>query len=672
LKARRLTPLVLALALALATVPGMVAAEAQGSAVLTPSRPALNLVAGTPGSAIPPITYTGSVPLPNGTVSCEVVVTPYGSFGLEVRAEPSCTLDSTGPTPVARISVLVAFDGVYRGGSGGFRPFSASLVYYDGSGYSSFMPLEVAEVNVNWVRLSIRAEVASFSLKPAFYPPNPGVGGTIRIYTVGDVIVKAAVEGGQPDVATQLVLKYEQPPPGISGAVAFTIGQGASGEVVVATLRNASVNDPLRYWVLSGDGSVEVASGAIDLPNTVPNKISGGIMLLQPYATIEYEEGKEVVVVRGGVFVTGLSGQGEVRVLLAVGGMSSDVVIGPGDTNRIIMLEVRNVNKGATSGFYMVNAAAPGLSQGSVTVSFSLGGAFSLGGMVGRLLQYMFMVLVGASAMATVSGYLLRQAGMVTGGLLGMAAATLVFLVPSLIAYVLSLAFAAGIQDPVGVGNVNMLTLGDAVERSITYVVSQAREIASTLLAYATYSISIVFTISAFLSIFIGAFSALAQAALMWAAISFFAAHLLVVMAYAYGVVVTVAFLILFFAAVLYALYAAFTGDIGRALWPVMQFSVLVLLILFVPPILASIKAIPEKADCPLALPIGEMITNVPGIGLVVGFISGLFGVDLKEVKICIPPILQWVAVTIVEIIILASVVFVAINRVVSALGGGL
>jgi len=678
LKAWHLVPFVLALALAAAL--GAAQAEAQEAAVLRPSKSELNLIAGTPGSTIQPITYTGSVALPNGTVSCEVRVFPLDIFGLEARPEPSCTIDSSGPAPVARITVQVSFGGVYRGGSGSLVPFTAYLVYYDERGWSSFMSLEVEKLRVNQVGLSIKAEVSASPLRAAFYPPSPKVGETILIYTAGDVIIKAVVDR-RPDVAVQLVLRYEQPTPGVSGVAQFTIGQGASGEVVVATLRDVSVTSVLRCWVLSGDGSVEVASGVFDLPRTIQNKMSAGIVLLQPYATIKYERQREIVVVKGGVLVVSFSGpeRASVNVTLAVAGKRATVSIGPGNANQIIMFNVTDVGRDVSSGTYEVAAKAQDLVRGSVTVPFQLAGAFSLGGLIGRLLQYMFLILVGSSGMAIVLGLFLRQAAMVNAGLLGMAAATLVFLVPTLIAYVLSLAFATGIQDPADVGNVNMLTLGSAVERSITHVTNNAREIASRLASYATYLI-LAFIPLALLSIIVNALSGLAQFVLIWAALSFFAAHLLAVVGYAYAVVVTVAFIILFFAAVLYALYAAFTGDIGRALWPVMQFSMLVLVVLLVPPILATIETIPERADCLIPLHIGRMIKDAVSkiplfgdiLGKIIDFIAGLLGVDLDNWVLCIPPVFQWVAVTIVEIIILMAVMYTAINRVVSTLGGGL
>ena len=654
MRSTRLLGIVMLLTLAITLTLGIPIAKAE-SDTLSPSKTTLNLVLGSAGSGIH-ITYSGSVSPPSGTVSCNVSVSFFNDFGLRPKYDGSPYCSSSG-----YISIPITFDGAYNGKEGTYRPISSVTVkFYDVNGTlldTKYLTVDPITINKIELTVSTSGNPISGSLHYAYTPENPRVGQTIRIYTSGDV--NLVVQADQPpDVDAQLQIRYYQSTTG-SNTKPFTITAGSTTTTV--TIENADISAPVHYQILSGDGSFVIAEGDIDLPSyTSGEAIEARFVLMQPYSVAPVGQSSDTVTIYGGVYVLKMPESASLSVTLQVGGNSNSTTV---DSTGMTIIQV-TASPSDNSGQYSVvfNAGGQPISF-NVDFTISASNLYS-GGLVTNIFYYTFMVIIGASFTAAIAGFFLRRPDLMSSVLLGMASSVLVFMIPTLMAYALSLLFATGVSDPAHVGNINMMTLGGAIDRSVEYTVGKAIDYANSLKNLAIILIGLIAALAGLasgvgivgwltggaLSQFIGKVAGEFGAQLiMMAVYSFLAGYMLEVLAYVYPIVLNVVLIILFFTVVLYAVYAAFTGNIGQVYGPIIQFSILILAILLVPPMLQSI----------------DDLKNTPGIGRIE------MPFPINKVIDSIPNPFFWIAASLMQIVILVTIMYMAFQRMVAILGGG-
>jgi len=633
-------PLVLVLALAM-LAPAQLPAEAQTAPKLTPYPAELRLVAGTPGPAIEKLEYYYSGPLqaPEGAVSCELSLSFIDGFGLRPKPHPNLNSFCILLGGTWHVKVYIAFDGVYNGGGGLYKPVSVELKFYYANGtLAGATNLDVEPVEVKpaqlWLVYRSHSNVRPISSSKL------AVGITITVFTSADVRFDVMADGALTAPA-QVVIRYSQEGLG-PASKQVTIEAGRMYAEV--TLESLDVTRPLNYEIVSAEGAFHIRNGTIDLPSQVGgDKVRLSFMLLRPYIVRLGNETEGRVTVRWGVYITEFSAPSHVQlaVKISVGDREDTQRFGPGSAGTLIRFKLENVDPSATSGTYEVKLEGVPPPGWSATVQFSLVPPLRLGGVIKNLFQLIFMAIVGASAAATLAGLFLRRPEMMSAGLLGMAAATMVLMVPTLMAYALSLLFAAGLQDPAQVGDVNMMTLGEAVDNSIKYTQDMAVEFGERLIDLGKFLLGVI--AAAAIPARVLGLSGILVTLFSWAMIAFFVGHALKVLAAVYVVVLNVVFVILFLVVVVQALFAAFTGNIGQAFGPVVQFSVLTLIVMLVPSLLATIEQMKGE----------EVLLTLPVVG-------------------DIPNPFFWLAATLLQLFILVMVMYIAITRVVAVLGGGL
>jgi len=624
---------------------------------LYPSKSSLNLVIGSDGSGIH-ITYSGAVSPPSGAASCSVSVSFISDYGLTPKYDGSAYCDKYG-----YVSIPITFTGIYNGKGGYYAPISlVSVNFYDANNtFLGTTYLTVNPITINSVNLSVSSSISVLpnSMKLSVSPSSPTVGQTITIYTKGDANI--VVQANQPpDVSAQLLLYYYQPN-GVNATKPFTIYSGKSTAVV--TVSSIDLSSPVEYQILSSDRSFVVSQGET---NSQPpeNAVNIQLMFMQPYivAPLGNTTPNAPVKVYGGVYVFNFPSSAQLMVTLLLGNSNNNKSPTVSITKSgLTTIEVDNVNPSVTSGQYSVAFSMNGLSTNFV-VPFSLSTTRTYtGGLISKLFYYTFMAVIGASFTATIAGFILRRTDMMSSGLLGLAASVLVFMIPTIISYAISMLFATGVPDPEHVGNVNLLTLGDAVDRSITFTESKALWSASFLRDIAIILLGIIAALGAVsvLSGIIGWLTggALSQFAgmilgefgsqlIIMSMYSFLVSYVLEVLAYIYPIVLNVVLILLFFTILIEAMYAAYTGNISQIYHPIIQFSILILTIMLVPPIFQTIDDLKSTVgSIPMPPPINMAVQSIP---------NPFF----------------WIAATLIQIGILVIVMYMAFQRMMTILGG--
>jgi hypothetical protein len=626
------------------------------SSNLSPSPSTLNLIVGSAGSGIH-ITYSGSISPPSGAVSCDVSVSFVSGFGLTPKLDGNPTCDIYNKY----VSIPITFDGAYNGQTGTYNPISyVTVKYYNVNGtFITSETLYSNPITINKVTLDVNVPGNPISGSPHYdyTPDNPKTGQTIRIYVSSTVVL--TVQTSQPaDVSAQLILRYYQSTIG-THTENFEIPAGTTTTNIY--IDNADISAPLHYQILSGDGSMVIAEGDIDLPSYTSASAENVMFVLeQPYTIASVDPNSNTVTVVGGVYVMSIPSSGSLTVTMSIGDASNSTTI---TESGMVTLTIQTSGGGSSGTYSVVYSGSYG--SVSITVPFSaMTSRISTGGVVTNIFYYTFIVIITASFTASIAGFLLRRPDLMSSGLLGMASSILIFIIPTVMSYVIQLLFATGVSNPAHISNINMMNLGNAVDRSVQYTTNMAiaygnelRNIAITLLGIIAALAGIASGVGIIgwltggaLSQFIGKVAGEFGAQLIMISVySFLAGYMLKVLAYVYPIVLNTVLIILFFTVVVYAIYASFTGNIGQAYGPIIQFSILILAILLVPPMLGTIDELKNTSGVgkiPMPFPINKVISSIP---------NPFF----------------WIATSLMQIVILVTIMYMAFQRLVTILGGG-
>jgi len=640
-------------ALLLVLLAASLAQVAAAANTLEPNVDTLNLVVGTAGSSIR-IQYTGTLDPPPGTAYCRIEdVDLVADYGLRPTVEDKGCL-------VGRQSlwIRIGFEGAYNGEEGEYRPVSTvTVAFYDANDnlidthYYSADPITVKPIELTVTVSSVNTNTLSYTV----HPEEPEIGAPVRIHTVGEVTLSIQLSS-PPDVATTLILHISQP----TGYTYTSTVNIPEDEIAVQATFMADVSaGTATYTLKSADGGLIIAQGEVEIP--AAGEADFVSLILQP--PLEVGEGLGGKILNAMFYVSQIT-SGALTVMVTVNGVAENslVVTEPGVYNFEVIVPK---DTEYLSGRYMVEYNGR---YGTITFEVPFYGESSRGIATGTLVKTVFnmtfLVIVVASAMATTLGFFLRRPDLITGGLLGMSSAVLVFMIPTLIAYVITLLIQSGLHAPeeLDYTGIAMHNLGDKVagaidwtSRKAAYYAANLRLIAGIILAIIGL-LAVASGIGGFIGIITGGalsqflgrvLGELGSQLVIISLYSYFASYFLDVLAYIYPIVINTILVAMFFVILVQALFAAYTGNIAQVYQPVIQFSLLVLMVLLVPLILESVDYIQDNVKAiPMPEPINRVVESIP---------NPFF----------------WIAAAIFKIVLLASVMYMAFNRLVAVLSGG-
>lgn len=612
------------------------------------------------------VTYSGtdSDP-PEGAVSCTVDVIPQGAFGLnaEVYGDIACN-PYTGS-----VSIQLLLKGVFTGtgepgGGVKYVPISsASITYYDENGVTlKSESISVVSLTIYSAELLVENEPTKIEIDGNIgvgkIPSIPQFDEAIYFYTTGDILVPIYVNPPLSQ-STEITITYSQ---AFLPSRTVTLTINANTPSVVASLRNVDLTQTLTVTVY-GVGDKILAEANIDLPRVV--------QLYNITTTDENIELTSVRLVVGTPIVISTVDTTSVEVPVYIYKISPN-------TNVTIKVELGNnavVSKTYSQpvfDYISVNTDLLSIIGTSYNVIISVKGAETrlstgiynkitlYGGIVEKAFLMAFLFLSVASFVAIVAGLILRRPDIMTNGVLGLASTVIVFMIPTIITYLLIVLFRAGIPNPVNIENVTVMNIGSVIDRSLLYTSMLAIKYGNTLifiaktLTIAILGLSAISAGSKIISLILGsALSAVISGYLSIlitiSILSFFAGYLLIIIGNLYPVVMSIVLVILLFMILLYALFSAFSGNFSQVYIPIIQFSVLTFAIMLIPSMLSAVDEVRVVSD--------ELIIDLPD------FIQELIG--------RIPDPFFWLVSAITQIFILVLVLYMSLTRMLSLVSTG-
>jgi len=612
---------------------------------LAPSPSVAYVVPGTKGENIE-IYYMAHVSPPPGYASCRVQVYESEVYGLTPVVKESDCINGD-------VTVVVTFNGSYDGTRGqGYPVWGATVSFYDangtlvGSDYLEAQPVTFIPVN-----FTVTARVKNVE-KYVAYPANPKPGDLIYFYPSGTLLVQ--LEASHPPTFPDKLLVILSPEgPGSPQNRTIYIGPGVGQEYVYFD----DVNLAEKVTVTVKSGNFTVTSTTV-----TPSGGNMGYAIVQtvPPTTLISSEGSDVYTVAGGAYVAAVRG-GRVTVSLAVGGATK--TSSPVSTPQFVELDIQGVKiTGETSGYYTVTFSSSDKTA-QVVIPFVVKPFMRIyGSVISNIFLASFTAMFGAGVGALIVGLLLHRPDLMKNGALLLSASSLVFFIPMLFGYAVSVLAALGFPDPVGASKMSITNFGDVVAKSILFISSRAHIIAYRLEIIGIALLGVLAVLGAIasaggiigefltggaLSEFLGkVLGTVGEYVVGIAVISLFGGALLDVLSALFGYIIIIIVLISYVVLVILALYATFTGDLAQLVHPVVNIATLLLVVIMVPPIY-------------------EVIWRLGAAGLT------HLTINFKVVEINIPNPFYYLGAATMQAILLIMVVYFAYSRLMAALSGG-
>lgn len=626
---------------------------------LSPSVTEYRILKGTDGNKLGSVTYTGSASTSVSWDYCNLTVTPAPpQSGLYVEvASKSCTRTGSGISVTIRLNIK----GVYSGGNFNWNPLSTvkAALYKNGTVvdtiYFSVEPISIKEVTINKIDFDnppIDTSTISYTVIPK---TSVEAGTSIYIVTSADVNLVAELSDYL-SVPTTVEVQYmlQSPSGGSSVWKTAYVTFGTDTLSASFTISDVPLTVPLPVQV--SQNNVTIYSTSLDVPSKA-SEVNVGGAIISTAPPIQYWEREQSYKVVSQLYINQLQG-GSVTISMTVNGKT----VGPRtytSTGSVDDLEVVfNDKQDTISGQYEIVYRGPYGSAPRVVVTFTSNYVGTTGGLLRDVFYILFMFIVTAGFTGVVMGLFLRRPDLQSSGMIMLSSGILIFLIPTLMGYAVALLSHTGIEDPVGVKNLNLWNLGDIVDNSIQYIQQKAYGYSQKLFGIAVFSVTILAVLAGIvtaggivgwltagaLSEFLGqVLGALGSQILTLATLSFMASVFLKVLAIIFPITLNVIFTIILFTALLQALFAGFTGSHAQVYGTVISLSILILTVLLTPPILATLdKLISEQTIV----------------------------IDLKVTQITIPDIFTALGLVVIQIVILTMILAVGFQRLMAVLSG--
>ena len=634
------------------------------SSELTPSVAEFRMLRGTDASKLGTVTYTGAVSTSVAWDYCSVdVVTSPSRGGIYAEiVEKKC--EKSGKDAI--ITIKIAVKGTYTGEDFDWYPFSSVKIDFYGNGtvvdtqYPSIVPIHIKEVKIN----RIDFDTPPIDTSKISYIINPGTDvnapTTITIATSADVNLVAELTDYL-SVPTTVEVRYiivSQSPGSTSTSKSAYITFSTDSLTTKFTLSGVPLTSPLPIQVVLNE--ITLYTTTLDVPSKA-SEINVGGASISAAPPIQFWEKQQNYKVISQLYINQLNG-GSLTISMVINNTyvaGPQTYSSPGPVNLEVSLPGR---QDVISGYYEIVYNGPYGPAPRVVVRFSTSYAVTTGGILRSVFYNIFMFIVSAGFTGLVIGLFLRRPDLQSAGLIMLSSGVFIFLIPTLMGYVVTLAThvkvgnQAGIEDPIGASNLTITNLGEVVDRAIEYIQNKAMYYSSFLFNTALFVLGIVGVLAAVtigggilgwltggaLSQFLGqVLGALGSQLISFATMSIMASIFLKVLAIVFPIFLNVIFAILLFVALIQALFAGFTGSYGQVYGTVISLSVLVLTVLLTPCILATLDKV-----------IAEQKITIP------------------VVNIDIPDIFTQFGLVIVQIILLTMILAMAFQRLMATLSG--
>jgi len=653
----RFTSFVLIVAIML-VVASSIVVRAQGSYTLAPSKLEYRLLRGMQINE--EVTYSGyGYWQQSDWDSCELEVYPAGTISGITGTIRDKSCSKVGNAISAKITVLVS--GTYTGGTFNWIPFAsvAAKVYANGSVvgvvYFSVQSILFKEVTVKDVSFDTLPADASSVVYKTDAPEVPA-GASVTIYPEAPANLVITLSDYLSFPAT-VEVRYAVYNKTWTGYVTFdtnSLTQKFKTEPV-------PFNVPLSVEIVYRNNSLY--STTLDTTKAISD-LGGAIIGTAPPIvykkdnTFYAQSQVNIVQLKGRLSITMevVADTGKDRISRTI----EKVYTSPGLTTDLEVMLSSDRPK-SISGDYIIKFSNNG-KELSVRVTFA-GVSYELGGgTIVRYIFYMIFMFVVASSFGSIAaGLLLRRPDLQTGGVLMLTTGVLIFLIPQVMANVLILLIRTShTVDPYGVTqNINVNDLGALVDTAIRKTTEMAFDTANQMVGYATGALGLVAVIAAAggaaggiagwltagaASIIIGQIVGTVSAILIQVSLAgYISAIFLRALALLYPIFLNVILTVLLFVALLQALFSMFTGAHGQVFQTVISISMVILMILLTPIVLATFEQL--KAEHTYHLEVGP-------------------------IKLDIPNIFVTFPITLIETVFLASMIVLAFQRMMAVLSG--
>ena len=612
--------------------------------VASSSPSTLNLLRGTPGDRIPVIKYEGRYDIGKEWDYCNVTAKPsYGIAGLTPKIISATCTNYFGDV---RVEVRVGFEGAFQGGSVSLTPISTLRVdlYFNNTKVETlYLTPQTIYINEVYITVSLGSPpVVSGTVSYSVSPSNPTLGSTIVWYPSATINVKLELSEYL-SVDTTVQFKYRQPGYNVERAVTVTFSRYTLSKQIQAPA--VDLTRALYYDIVIGNNTV--TSGTLDLSPASSYSISGGAMVTvyYPYVT---KEGSTYYVV-GGVFVNELI-SGRVEIALTIDGKTQTrTAYSTGAVE--IKIPVGDTRPDTVSGVYELQYIGPTATGPTVTIRFNQAQQMTTGTILSNVFYIIASLLSAAGFAGIVFGLFLRRPDLQTSGLLLLTSVVLVFMIPTMFAYVVVLMTKANSPDPIGLSNLNMANLGEKLDEALRYIQEKSFHYSSILRNAAIGLIGVLVTLAGIttgggvfglltggaLSQFLGhVLGSLGGQIVMLASLSFMAAIFLNILAQIFPTLINIIFILMLALILLQALFVAFTGSPAQLFGSIISLSMLILIILLTPSILAMFDQFVAEQS---------------------------IEIDLKVVSVSIPNPFTKLALVVLEITFLSLILVMAFQR---------
>ena len=627
----------------------------------TTSKNSFNLIRGTSGEKLGTITYSGSFTPDVEWDDCRLIVDMRGYPVAGLRAENvSQYCRRSGGT--IEVTVTIAVKGVYEGGNITWNPFSVVAVelYNNGSRvdvvYASVQTISINEVIIT--RLDFGSPAIDTGSVSYVVIPDTLVEAGTSIYIVTSADVNAVIElSNYVSVPTNLYAVYSISRGGGSSYRTVPIYISTDTLSVSFKLRDIPLDRPLSLTI--EQNNLTVYAGTLDVPSKA-EEIDVGYVALSTFPPVQFWESRERYKVVSQVYITQIT-SGRVDVSMTVNGANTPTrsYTAPGPTDDLYV--TFDERQDTISGEYRIVYHGRYGSSPTIVVKFSDQYTHTVGGLLKGVFEILFTFSIGAGFVAVVLGLFLRRPDLQSSGLIVLASSVMIFLIPTLMGYIIALVVHAGLEDPIGLSDLNLVNLGDKVDASISFIYHRAQSYSMWLMgasvAAITFAIALagltvvggaigIFTGGA-LSIFLGnVLGKLGSFLITFAVMSFIASVILRVIGVVFPVLLTVIFVIILFVALLNALFAGFTGSYAQIYTPVISLAILVMAVLLTPPVIATLDKIQMDYQISIHIPVIDEEIPIP------------------------TDIFMFFGLVLMKIIILVSVLAMAFQRLLATLAG--
>jgi len=578
--------------------------SSQTGTTIYPSTTYLHLLRYTPGSAIGEITWSGFVVSVGSWSTCKVDVRLVNNVaGLKPElVSASCSKNDN----IAKVTITVKFSGTYQGGDIDLNPFSSiNVVFYDSKGNRvsvapvSAQPIQVTEVKVTDFGFSYNP-IDTKTIRYVVYPQGKiSVPATIYIIPIANVNIKVTLSD-YVSVDTTLTVKYTVLGKQYTTYITIPkINSFATGQ-----LSNIPLNTTVSVTLLIGDK--QLLSQSLNVyQEAIKNSV--GPVSFSVDAPYEFWHQEQEFQIIGSVSLEQISGGYLSVVMYANGKKATDILSSPGDTSNNLVVYFSSYQDEIT-GYYVITYKPIFGTGVKITVPFKTSFKVSTGHIISAIFYYTFLFIFGAGVVSVIIGLLFGQHGINTiqAGFLLIIVSTLVFLIPTLMGYVLVLLAHSGVQDPIGVSRINVMNIGDIIDKTLQFISMKAMSYSGFLWNVAKYTISALGTLAAgsigggLLGLFTGGalsqflgrvLGTLGSELITLATLSFMASIFLNVLAKIFPIFLNVILVLMLYMTLFRALIAAFSGMGGAAgvMESVLNMSFIILILLVTPMLMSSI-----------------------------------------------------------------------------------